>query len=138
MSMKICKLYLAIVILMLSNSFIKANNEIPRGIDLGEYAFGIPISELSLHENVCNFTLSFWMNPKEFIQTSGGTLFVNIRYVNDMWPLCDWGYFWSVINHLHSEFDLRTELSQPDWLNIDKELLTLIPQHYNLTLFISS
>ena len=36
-----------------------------RGVDLGEYAFGIPADQLNFN-NQSPFTLSFWVNIKEF------------------------------------------------------------------------
>ena len=94
--MKICKLYLVIVILMLSNSFTKANNEQPRGIDLGEYAFGIPVDQLNFN-NQLPFTFSFWLNIKEFNHSALGTQFINVRNPDGVWICCDWGHIWSTI-----------------------------------------
>ena len=101
--MKICKLYLVIVILMLSNSFTKANNEQPRGIDLGEYAFGIPVDQLNFN-NKSPFTFSFWLNIKEFNHSEQGTQFINVRHPDGNWVTCDWGHLWSTIgNSLNDE-----------------------------------
>ncbi len=118
--MKICKLYLVIVILMLSNSFTKANNELPRGIDLGEYAFGIPVGQLGFN-SISEYTLSFWMNVKEFNHTTenngGGTNFVNIRNVYASPTLSDWGYMWSNIGHNSVDFEDLVSITLRDGSN---------------------
>ena len=102
--MKICKLYLVIVILMLSNSFTKANNEQPRGIDLGEYAFGIPVDQLNFN-NQSPFTFSFWLNIKEFNHSELGTQFINIRNPNGNWIWCDFPYIHSTIGEAFDMYD---------------------------------
>ena len=76
----------------------------PRGIDLREYAFGIPAEQLNFN-NQTPFTFSFWVNIKEFNHNTQGTQFLNIRNpnINDNmdkgggYPLCDWGYLFSTI-----------------------------------------
>ena len=79
-----------------------------RGVDLGEYAFGIPADQLNFN-NQSPFTLSFWVNIKEFNHKEQGTQFINLRRpdVNQSgkgggYPLCDWGYIFSTIG---SQFD---------------------------------
>jgi hypothetical protein len=74
-----------------------------RGVDLGEYAFGIPVKQLDF-SNQTPFTLSFWVNIKEFNHKGQGTQFINLRRpdINQSgkgggWPICDWGYLWSTI-----------------------------------------
>ena len=62
--MRTFKLTFLIVLFILSIEFVKANNEQPRGIDLGEYAFGIPAKQLNF-DTYSKFTLSFWINVKE-------------------------------------------------------------------------
>ena len=103
--MKTSKLYLLIVVLILSNSYVKADNGTYRGIDLNKYAFGIPVKQLDFN-NQTPFTLSFWVNIKEFNHKNQGTQFINLRIpdINQSskgggWPICDWGYLWSTIGN---------------------------------------
>ena len=56
-----------IISLIFSVSLATANEVEPRGIDLGEYAFGIPVNQLNFN-NQSPFTFSFWLNIKEFNQ----------------------------------------------------------------------
>ena len=97
-------LLVMLISLMLSMSLVNANEVEPRGIDLEEYAFGIPVEQLNF-TNQSPFTLSFWVNIKEFNHNTQGTQFLNIRNpnINDNmdkgggYPLCDWGYLFSTI-----------------------------------------
>ena len=52
-----------LILIIISLSLVRAQQ--PRGIDLGEYAFGIPADQLNF-SNQSPFTLSFWVNIKEF------------------------------------------------------------------------
>lgn len=76
-----------------------------RGVDLSEYAFGIPVKQLDFN-NQSPFTLSFWVNIKEFNHQALGTQFINLRTPDvNQWgkgggyPLCDWGYIFSTIGN---------------------------------------
>ena len=102
--MKTYKFYFVILFLILSISSVRANDNNFRGIDLEEYAFGIPVEQLNF-SNQSPFTLSFWINIKEFNHADGGTQFINIRNPNynvaynkgGGYPFCDWGYLFSTI-----------------------------------------
>lgn len=102
--MKKYKFYFVILSLILSLSLVRANDNNSRGIDLEEYAFGIPADQLNFN-NKSPFTLSFWVNIKELNHAEGGTQFINIRNPNynasfnkgGGYPLCDWGYIFSTI-----------------------------------------
>ncbi len=93
---KIFTLLVMLIFLMLSMSLVNANEVEPRGIDLGEYAFGIPVEQLNF-TNQSPFTLSFWVNIKEFNHSEQGTQFINIRKPDGDWIYCDWGYIHSTI-----------------------------------------
>ena len=93
--MKTIKLLFTIS-LMLSMSLVNANEVESRGIDLEEYAFGIPTEQLNFTDQ-SPFTLSFWVNVKEFNHREQGTQFINIRNPNGNWISCDWGYIHSTI-----------------------------------------
>ena len=84
------------MLLLLSTRLVKANENQPCGIDLGEYAFGIPVEQLNFN-NQTPFTFSFWVNIKEFNHGTYGTQFINIRNPNGDWISCDFGYLWSII-----------------------------------------
>ena len=102
--MKTYKSYLVILFLILFISSVRANGNNYRGIDLEEYAFGIPVEQLNFN-NQTPFTFSFWVNIKEFNHDTQGTQFINIRNPNvnanynngGGYPLCDWGYLFSTI-----------------------------------------
>ena len=102
--MKSYKLFLLLMLLLLSTRLVKANENQPCGIDLGEYAFGIPVEQLNFNNQI-PFTFSFWVNIKEFNHDTQGTQFINIRNPNvnanynngGGYPLCDWGYLFSTI-----------------------------------------
>ena len=91
------KLILTILFILLPILAI-ANNEQPRGIDLGEYAFGIPVDQLNFN-NQSPFTFSFWLNIKEFNHSEQGTQFINVRHPDGNWVACDWGHLWSTIGN---------------------------------------
>ena len=134
--MKICKLYLVIVILMLSNSFIKANSEIPRGIDLGEYSFGIPANQLYFN-NDYSLTLSFWMNVKEFNHDMNGTQFINIRNVSEGFPLSEWGWMWVNIGPTDPLFcAVRNNTSSPDVAQIEDNSFSFITKQWKYFSFV--
>ena len=94
--MRTRKLLLFTISLIFSMSLVNANEVEPRGIDLGEYAFGIPVEQLNF-TNQSPFTLSFWVNIKEFNHSEQGTQFINIRKPDGDWIYCDWGYIHSTI-----------------------------------------
>ena len=90
-----------LTLMIISLSLVRANEvnnnvQEPRGIDLGEYAFGIPAEQLGFDDN-STFTISFWMYVKEYNHSGGGTNFISIRDVYEFWPLSDWGYMWAHI-----------------------------------------
>ena len=85
-----------LTLMIFSLSSVRANDNNYRGIDLGEYAFGIPAEQL-MFDNNSTFTISFWMKIKEFNHFYSGTQFLNIRDLYEGWPLSDWGYMWSYI-----------------------------------------
>ena len=97
--MKLHKFFL-IVSLILSSSFVKANGGESRGLDLGECAFGIPIEQLDFSAQT-PFTLSFWINIKEFKHEGKGTQFINIRKPDGNLIYCDWGYIHSTIGEAY-------------------------------------
>ena len=102
--MKKIKIPFLVILFTLLPIFATANNEQPQGIDLGEYAFGIPADQLNFN-NQSPFTLSFWINIKELNHSENGTQFINIRNPNynaaynkgGGYPFCDWGYLFSTI-----------------------------------------
>ena len=97
------KTFLTILFILLP-IFAIANNEQPQGIDLGEYAFGIPIDQLDFN-NQTPFTLSFWLNIKEFNHRELGTQFINIRNPNGNWIWCDFPYIHSTIGEAYDMYD---------------------------------
>ena len=111
--MKRYKLYSIVLLMMFSISLVSANENQPRGIDLEEYAFGIPANQLGFNR-YSRFTLSFWANVKEFNHSEYGTHFVNIRNVSQGWPMSDWGYMWSQIgksDYNYDNFEKKIEMS---------------------------
>ena len=101
--MKRYKLYSIVLLMIFSISLVSANENQPRGIDLGEYAFGIPVDQLNFN-NQSPFTFSFWLNIKEFNHSEQGTQFINVRHPDGNWVTCDWGHLWSTIgNSLNDE-----------------------------------
>ena len=97
-----------LTLMIFSLSLVRANgvnNNIqePRGIDLGEYAFGIPVEQLGFDDN-STFSISFWMYAKEYNHSALGTNFVNIRDVYEFWPLSDYGYMWANIGSYEEGF----------------------------------
>ena len=100
--MKKYKLYSIVLLMIFSISLVRANENQPQGIDLGEYAFGIPANQLGFN-SYSRFTLSFWVNVKEFNHAKGGTHFVNIRDISDALPASDNGYLWSNIGDIYEE-----------------------------------
>ena len=105
--MKNILLLLIVFLMMFSISLARANNK-PQGIDLGEYAFGIPAAQLNF-SNQSPFTLSFWVNVKEYNHTTNGTNFIHIKDIYDDWPLSDNGYLWSAVLN-----DIEEESGMPD------------------------
>ncbi|MBR2475494.1 MAG: hypothetical protein IKB57_02990 [Bacteroidaceae bacterium] len=87
---------LLIILTILTTTLVRANENQPQGIDLGEYAFGIPTNQLNF-TNQTPYTFSFWVNVKEYNHNEGGTHFLNARTPLDGWPLKDWGYLSSSI-----------------------------------------
>ena len=97
-----------LTLMIFSLSLVRANgvnNNIqePRGIDLGEYAFGLPVEQLGFDDN-STFSISFWMYVKEYNHSALGTNFVNIRDVYEFWPLSDYGYMWANIGSYEEDF----------------------------------
>ena len=98
------KNFILLILIIFSLSLVRANDNNYRGIDLEEYAFGIPADQLNFN-NKSPFTLSFWVNIKELNHGEKGTQFINIRNPNynaaynkgGGYPLCDWGYLFSTI-----------------------------------------
>ena len=107
--MRTFKLTFLIVLFILSIEFVKANNEQPRGIDLGEYAFGIPAKQLNF-DTYSKFTLSFWINVKELNHTNYGTLFASIRNPEEQYVFGDYGWMWSFIEPHDSKNTLNTTI----------------------------
>ena len=97
-----------LTLMIFSLSLVRANEvnnnvQEPRGIDLGEYAFGIPVEQLGFDDN-STFSISFWMYVKEYNHSALGTNFVNIRDVYDGWMLSDYGYMWANIGSYEEGF----------------------------------
>ena len=63
--MRLKKTIALIALIVLSSTFASANSEQPRGIYLGENAFGIPVNQ-STFDSKESYTISFWANIKEF------------------------------------------------------------------------
>jgi len=84
------------LLISLGLTSVQANENQPQGIDLGEYAFGIPTNQLNF-TNQTPYTFSFWVNVKEYNHNEGGTHFLNARTPLDGWPRKDWGYLSSSI-----------------------------------------
>lgn len=95
--MRLKKTIALIALIVLSSTFASANSEQPRGIDLGENAFGIPVNQ-STFDSKESYTISFWANIKEFNDNTGESKLINIRDVTDEWPMNSWGWMWGVIN----------------------------------------
>ena len=91
------------LLLSLGLTSVQANENQPKGIDLGEYAFGIPTEQLNFTDQ-SPFTLSFWVNVKEFNHSEQGTQFINIRKPDGNWIFCDWGYIHSTIGDAYDMF----------------------------------
>ncbi|MBP3354124.1 MAG: LamG domain-containing protein, partial [Bacteroidales bacterium] len=66
--------------------------EIPQGIDLNKYAFGIPLEDVDGIGNRLKFSLSFWVNAKEFNHLTEGTTLFSIRDVKSTFPDNDYGW----------------------------------------------
>ena len=97
---------LLIILTVLTTTLVRANENQPQGIDLGEYAFGIPTEQLNFTDQ-SPFTLSFWVNVKEYNHNEGGTQFINIRdpkFSSNNYPGCDWGYIHSTIGDAYDMF----------------------------------
>ena len=94
--MKTFKLHLLISLMIFSILSVRANDNQPQGIDLGEYAFGIPVEQLNFN-NQSPFTLSFWVKVKEFDHSDYGTLFVSIRNPEDPYVMSDYGWMWAFV-----------------------------------------
>lgn len=100
---KIFTLFVSLIFWGLTSEIIANDNQL-RGVDLGEYAFGIPAEQLNF-TNQSSFTLSFWINIKELNHDKGSTQFLNIRNPDynasydkgGGYPLCDWGYVFSTL-----------------------------------------
>ena len=126
---KIFTLLVALISLGLSS--VKANENQPRGIDLGEYAFGIPVEQLSFNIS-STFTISLWMNVKEFNHLSSGTQFLNIRDISDGWPASDWGYMWSEIGYSYKEnFENKVQMTIRDCMSEGTSSKELSPVEIN-------
>ena len=102
--MKTFKLHLLISLMIFSILSVRADDNQPQGIDLGEYAFGIPVEQLNFN-NQSPFTLSFWLNIKEFNHRELGTQFINIRNPNGNWIWCDFPYIHSTIGEAYDMYD---------------------------------
>ena len=94
--MKTYKFYFVILFLILSISSVRAKDNNFRGIDLGEYAFGIPVNQLNFNTQ-SPFTLSFWVKVKEFNHSEYGTLFVSIRNPEEPYAMSDYGWMWAFV-----------------------------------------
>ena len=97
---------LLIILVVLTTTLVRANENQPQGIDLGEYAFGIPTNQLNF-TNQTPYTFSFWVNVKEYNHNEGGTQFINIRdpkFSSNNYPGCDWGYIHSTIGDAYDMF----------------------------------
>ena len=97
------------LLISLGLTSVQANENQPQGIDLGEYAFGIPAKQLGFNNQSC-FTLLFWINIKEFNHAKTGTHFVNIRDISQGQPMSDWGYMWSDIRSNNGENEFTVEI----------------------------
>ena len=85
-----------LILMIFSLSSVRANgvnnNALqPHGVDLGEYAFSIPVNQLNFTTGYPKFTLSFWVNINEFDDTENYTSLLDIRNPSDYWPLSDFG-----------------------------------------------
>ncbi len=97
---------LLIILTILTTTLVRANENQPQGIDLGEYAFGIPTNQLNF-TNQTPYTFSFWVNVKEYNHNEAGTQFINIRdpkFSSNNYPGCDWGYIHSTIGEAYDMF----------------------------------
>ncbi len=117
------KILLVIFSLLLSISIIRANNEQPQGIDLGEYAFGIPVEQLNF-TNQSPFTLSFWVKVKEFDHSEYGTLFVSIRNPKDPYVMSDYGWMWAFVEPNDSKNILNMAVRSSGSSGFDAEELS--------------
>ena len=69
--------------------------EIPQGVDLNKYAFGIPLKDVDCIGDELKFSLSFWVNAKEFNHLTEGTTLFSIRDVKAPIPYNDYGWIWA-------------------------------------------
>lgn len=104
--MKAIKLF---TVLLLSLLFVGCDNnndiddekgkvpEIAQGVDLNKYAFGIPLKDVDGIGNELKFSLSFWVNAKEFNHLTEGTTLFSIRDVKALIPDNDFGWIWANI-----------------------------------------
>ena len=97
------------LLLSLGLTSVQANENQPQGIDLGEYAFGIPAKQLNF-DTYSKFTLSFWINVKELNHTNYGTLFASIRNPEEQYVFGDYGWMWSFIEPHDSKNTLNTTI----------------------------
>lgn len=116
------KLFLTILLILLP-MFATANNEQPQGIDLGEYAFGIPVEQLNFN-NQSPFTLSFWVKVKEFNHSDYGTLFVSIRNPEDPYVMSDYGWMWAFVEPNDSKNILNMTVRSSGSSGFDEEELS--------------
>ena len=134
--MRTRKLLLFTISLMLSMSLVNANEVEPRGIDLGEYAFGIPAKQLYF-SNDYSFTLSFWVYVKMFNHDIDGTQFVNIRDVEEGFPLSEWGWMWINIVSPETLFCVvRNTTSTPDVAQLEDNTFSFSPKQWRYFTFV--
>ena len=129
--MKKYKLYSIVLLMIFSISLVRANENQSRGIDLEEYAFGIPANQLGFN-TYSSFTLSFWVNVKEFYSSEYGTQFVNIREMSKGWPSCDYGYLWSnIVNQLDEDSGNKIQMTIRDCMSAGTSSTEVYPTELN-------
>ena len=141
---------LLIILTVLTTTLVRANENQPQGIDLGEYAFGIPTNQLNF-TNQTPYTFSFWVNIKEFNHREGGTQFINIRdpkFNSNNYPMCDWGYLysniqesgnlWICVREISGESSIMNEITDIEFTKGEWSYYTLvfsIEEFYNVLLY---
>ncbi len=124
------------LLISLGLTSVQANENQPQGIDLEEYAFGIPTNQLSFN-NDYSITLSFWVYVNEFNHDMNGTQFINIRNVTDTFPLSEWGWMWANIGPTDPlSCVVRNSTSSPDVAQIEDNSFSFITKQWKYFSFV--
>ena len=123
--MKTFKLHLLISLMIFSILSVRANDNQPQGIDLNKNSFVIPMNQLQFTAHQ-KFSISFWINVKEFKHSEIATSLLDIRDINEGWPLCDRGWMTSTVDPgeiLYAQ--IRNSSGTPDFAYLIQDSFTL-------------